>query len=415
VLFQALPETWCMPALMPSLPLAECEVPPEWDPHGQLVEPRLPVLFGRPCSDGRFLRETRDEIEIGLDVFGSAFFMLTRLEELVDPTRDEHGRFPANASIAARAGFLHRPIIDEYVALLARALATLCPRLGRAPRGSRLILSHDVDLPRMHEPDATWPSVMKRSFKEMRAGARHRARTRMTSFAARRLGRRPEDPYDTFDFLLHESERVGAEASFNIMTGCSEPRFDPGYDPGTPFLRGLLRTIDTRGRRVGFHPSYGSSTDLETTKREYETFRTLLDEEGIDPGPLAGRQHFLRFDNPSTWRNWSAIGAEEDGTLGFPDAVGFRCGVCRVYPVFDLLARSPLPLQERPLIAMDTSLLNYMKLSPAEARDRVAGLGRTCRRVGGDLTLLIHNSSLYSSPRRRWYTDVLDSVAKVGS
>ena len=53
--------------------------------------------------------------------------------------------------------------------------------------------------------------------------------------------------------------------------------------------------------------------------------------------------------------------------------------------------------------------------SPAEARDRVAGLGRTCRRVGGDLTLLIHNSSLYSSPRRRWYTDVLDSVAKVGS
>jgi hypothetical protein len=408
VLFQALPEEWLTPAIVPGPPLPSCTVPEAWDPDERLVDRSIPVLFGRTCPNGEYLQRSADGVDIGIDIFGSAFFMLTRLEEVVDPERDEHGRFPASASLAARAGFLHRPIIDEYAALLARGLAAIEPRYEPRRRRGRLVLSHDVDLPRMHAPCATWRSVAGRAWDELRAGAPRRAVGRLASFAARATGWR--DPYDTFDFLLAEGRRVGATATFNIMTGCSDPRFDPDYDPGAPFLRRLLHSVRDRGQRVGFHPSYATSTDLETTRREYETFRDLLEEEGVDPGPVGGRQHFLRFENPVTWRNWSAIGAEEDSTLGYPDAVGFRCGTCRAYPVFDLIARESLPLRERPLVAMDTTLLHYMKLTPTAARDRVADLARTCRRVGGDLTLLIHNSSLYSGARRRWCADVLDAT-----
>ena len=61
-------------------------------------------------------------IEVPLDIFGSAFFMLTRYEEMVITERDTHGRFPARASIAYREGLLERPIVDEYLELLWAAI-----------------------------------------------------------------------------------------------------------------------------------------------------------------------------------------------------------------------------------------------------------------------------------------------------
>ena len=45
-------------------------------------------------------------------MFGSAFFMLTRYEELVVADRDQYGRFPAAASVAGREGFLGVPVVD---------------------------------------------------------------------------------------------------------------------------------------------------------------------------------------------------------------------------------------------------------------------------------------------------------------
>jgi hypothetical protein len=150
------------------------------------------------------------------------------------------------------------------------------------------------------------------------------------------------------------------------------------------------------------------SSDVQGAAR---AIARVLDEEHIDQGPLGGRQHFLRWSNPMTWRNWSELGADHDATLGFAEHIGFRCGTSRPYGVFDLEQRQTLPLREHPLIAMDTTLLDYMNLAPADARDRVADLSRTCRRLGGDFSLLVHNSTLYSGARRRWYGNLLDAAA----
>lgn len=50
-------------------------------------------------------------------------FLISRYEEMVRRgLRDEHGRFPGKESLPYRAGFLHRPIVDEYRMLLHRWL-----------------------------------------------------------------------------------------------------------------------------------------------------------------------------------------------------------------------------------------------------------------------------------------------------
>ena len=96
-----------------------------------------------------------------------------------------------------------------------------------------------------------------------------------------------------------------------------------------------------------------------------------------------GRQHYLQWVNPATWRNWDGAGLDYDCTLGYGDAVGFRTGTCREYPVFDLLRRRPLGLRERPFQVMDVTLFGYLALPPDRALDAVLAIARECRRYRG--------------------------------
>jgi len=87
----------------------------------------LPILYAdsTPSQAG----ESGAAIHLGIDIFGSVFFLLSRYEEVVTRTRDKHGRFPASASVTS--AFLERPLADEYVELLWAAIAHLWPDIRR--------------------------------------------------------------------------------------------------------------------------------------------------------------------------------------------------------------------------------------------------------------------------------------------
>jgi hypothetical protein len=95
--------------------------------------------------------------------------------------------------------------------------------------------------------------------------------------------------------------------------------------------------------------------------------------------------------------------------LGFTDYIGFRCGTCRDFPVFNLKTREPLRLRERPRIAMDTTLLvpQYMALRPEQAIEWVERLSSTCRRFEGTFSLLWHNTNLVQAWQGRLYLKIM--------
>ncbi|NLV20968.1 MAG: hypothetical protein GXY49_03145, partial [Syntrophomonadaceae bacterium] len=114
ILFQTPENQWLTQTSLPKQPL------PIWDTTKTcsdviLVSSNLPIIYGNEVSanglNKDYLVETPDGLYLGLDIFGSAFFMLTRYEELVKPDRDQHDRFSATASLAYQEGFLDRPII----------------------------------------------------------------------------------------------------------------------------------------------------------------------------------------------------------------------------------------------------------------------------------------------------------------
>ena len=110
ILFNTRADRWLTSASMPGEPLARWRVPSCLESEGK-VSAELPVLYGAE-ADGSFYRELAAVTEWDLDIFGSAFLMLSRYEEVVSGARDRHDCFPAEAALAFREGFLQRPLID---------------------------------------------------------------------------------------------------------------------------------------------------------------------------------------------------------------------------------------------------------------------------------------------------------------
>ena len=124
-----------------------------------------------------------------------------------------------------------------------------------------------------------------------------------------------------------------------------------------------------------------------------------------------GRQHYLRWANPETWRNWEAAGLDYDCTLAYAEAVGFRTGTCHDYPVFDLRARRPLQPARDAVPDHGRHLLSAMALTPDAARAAVIDVAAECRRYGGCLGILWHNNTLLRTTARSAGTRI--SVAAV--
>ena len=117
----------------------------------------------------------------------------------------------------------------------------------------------------------------------------------------------------------------------------------------------------------------------------------------------------MRWEAPTTWQAWEDAGLDYDSTLTFADNVGFRCGVCYEFPVFNLRTRRPLNLREQPLVVMEDTLLRkeYMNLPLDDVWERVVRLRERCKTFDGAFTLLWHNHMLVDKKMVRFYKRIV--------
>ncbi len=392
-------DAWLRESSLPRVPVPRLRL--SGTPFRDHPADDVPVLYGVPSWSA-----DADGVTLDIDVLGGSFFLLTRYEELVLADRDEHDRFPASATVAARAGLLRRPIVNEYLELLWLALHHVWPSLERRPLAFEVRPSHDVDWPLTGERDLR--RVLRRTAADaVVARDPGAALRRLAGYAGRSVGRHDWDVNNTFDLLMDASERRGLRSAFYFIAEHPAGAIDGDYSLDDPWIRRLLRRIHARGHEIGLHASYTTYTDPQQTRRERNRLLQVCDEERIGRVRVGGRQHFLRWRNPSTWRNWAEAGLDYDSTLGFVEDVGFRAGVCLEYPVFDLEQRRPLGLRELPLVAMEGAALDRLGLGHELAAETFAELRETCRRYGGTFTLLWHNSRAVHRGERRLYFEAL--------
>ena len=420
ILFQTPDEDWLTSSSLPVQPL------PVWDTSElvpiTLIDRNLPIIFGNqnlgpgpltldpssPQPSAISASSQSSTFHLPIDIFGSAFFMLSRYEEVVKSERDEHNRFPAWASLAFQEGFLERPIIYEYVELLWAVIKRLWPGIERKKRTYQVHLTHDVDSV-LYGPFAGVPALIKQMAGDcLKRKEFDLAWKRMKAVFNSRRGFFDNDPHNTFDFIMSLSEKYGLKSAFYFMTGGCSSR-DAAYDINMPWIKKLIQSIGERGHEVGIHPSYESYLDSEAIYREFQALLGVTQECGIRQNTWGGRQHNLRWSVRQTWRNWAEAGLNYDSTLGYAQHAGFRTGTCVEYPVYDLATRTPLSLRERPLIVMDGTLINsgYMGLDYHESTKIVQNISNMCKLMKGKFTLLWHNGKLVTRRNRDLYNKII--------
>ena len=71
--------------------------------------------------------------------------------------------------------------------------------------------------------------------------------------------------------------------------------------------------------------------------------------------------------------------------------------------------RKPLDIQIEPLIVMDCTLFDYMKLDYDQAYDVAIDLKRKCQKMKGQFNILWHNSYLQDPQQKDFYQSLIQN------
>lgn len=343
----------------------------------ELIKNDIPIIYGT-----NKIEIGEKQILCGIDVFASSFFMLTRWEEYVNKRRDIHNRFSAYDSLAYKNKFLDRPIVNEYLEIIKNIILKLDNKISFKSYKFKYTITHDIDY--IYKWDTLFKFIrhligdiiIRKSLKEF---------FNSLIFYIKIKFKKSKDPYDTFDYLMDMSDKVGLKSHFFFMAK-GLTKYDNNYSSSN--ISDLVEKIKSRGHYIGIHPSYNAynnNKQFQNEKRELE--------KNFNQKILFGREHFLRFEIPTTWQIWEDNNMKWDSTLVYAEKEGFRCGVCYEYNVYNIITRKKLKLKEKPLIVMESSFLYQDKINADEIYKKILNLINKVKKYNGEFILLWHNSS----------------------
>ena len=331
-------------------------------------------------ADGMPLLYSSDDGTIPFDLFSAVFYMLSRYEEYHHFAPDVHGRFQGSGSLAGRNGFLRQPVVEIWARYLAGELVRRFPVLTIRHNEYSSLVTVDVDQPFAYRSRGFLRSVggLVKGLTGTGAKPSERLKT-MTGVK--------EDPYDSFGWIEEQLRNSGSNALFFFPTG------DQGeYDHNPPHrdhdYGEIIRKYDSLFGS-GLHPSYRSAGRAKLLRTEAERYRNITGHY-----PDKARQHWLLLSIPETYQAWEEAGITHDYTMGFSDEPGFRAGIARPFPFYDLSRERRTGITVVPFQVMDGTLRQYMHLSPDSAIGVIEELIGATRKAGGLFVAIWHNTSL---------------------
>ena len=396
---------WLKSKSLPVLPLSTW-IPADDGINANLVLPSIPVLYGSPG-----LVKNGNHIHLNLDIFGSAFFMLSRYEEVITKDRDNHNRFPSWASVAYKAGFLDRPIVNEYLEILWTVIHLIWPDLKRKAYKAKNFITCDVDFPFKPSLFNFKRMIFQAGRQVLKEYALHRALITLLKFIGTKIGFSFKDEFrENISWIMDINEKAGNKVAFYFITHKTSFH-DSNENFDASKVRELFKEIHQRGHEIGLHPGYNSYNNQKNFKKSSEVLRRVLKEENIKQNTFGGRMHFLRWDNSKTPQLCEENGFDYDSTLMYSDNTGFRCGTSYEFTMYDLVNRKAFKLKQRPLIAMDCTVIapRYEGLGYSEkSMARFNQLKERSHTHNGTFTLLWHNNHFSNVNDKIFYKELIN-------
>ncbi|PQJ74989.1 polysaccharide deacetylase family protein [Polaribacter gangjinensis] len=339
---------------------------------------------------------------IPFDIFAASFYLITRYEEYLPHVKDHHGRYIATQSLAFKYRFLEKPVVDIWAFKLLKILQEKFPNYTFKKRTYKFISTIDVDNAFAYKHKnliRTFGGFFK-DLIQLKLGEVWSRLIVLLNFK--------NDPFDTFQKLLRLKKDLKVPTIFFFLIG-NYTSFDTNVSASKKKFRLLIKDIVDYAP-VGLHPSYFSSQDASIIKKEKERL------ENITNMPVVrSRQHYLRFNLPETYQILIDLEIQEDYSMGYASHIGFRASTCTPFYFYDLDFEIQTPLKIFPFALMDTTLNDYMKLTPKQSLGKIKELKDEVKAVNGTFITLFHNESLSDYLRWKGWKRLYESMIKIAT
>lgn len=363
----------------------------------------VPILFGDETTE-----TIGDTLVLHADIIAGTYYLISRYEEMVRrQVRDPHNRFPGKESLPYKAGFIDRPIIEEWGLILRNKLREAGLKVSEPPQEIRKVyLTHDVD-----------QIAHYRNFRGMMGGVLRgikrpkEAKQAIKSF----FGGLIFDPWYTFPYLFkldHELRQKMGENRCEIITfirSYSGKRKEdkPIVNLAHPDYQTLIRYIRRKKVSIGLHISYEAGCNpglIPEEKRKLEKF--------TKKEIRYNRNHFLNNREPEDFEYLISSGITDDFSMGYADMAGFRLGTCKAVQWINPAKKVLTNLILHPLLIMDCTLheKRYMYMNAHDAYQYCTNLIETVSKFNGEVTLLWHNTMVEKNSKlyhRKLYRDTI--------
>lgn len=310
----------------------------------------IPMIYG----EDRFVLDDGTTI-IGLDLFASTFFMLSRWEEYALGREENRLNLEANQFIqtdeeelfCVKNQLTEKAFVHDYEYLLRELFNQLGFPIEQR-RSFGVLLTHDVDkLSRENRHDIVYyflRFIRRRQYKKSYKWIKRNLHIFFFTL----------NQYKLFSKYLEVSNRHHLTDYFMFKT-CQRGDEECTYEISSKASQRIINKLSKTSAEIGFHPSQNTFNNNEQFEKEYTR---LVDACKVQP--KIGRNHRLVHNNNSILQ-WESISSPVISNYGYQRRIGFRCGIVCPFPIFKLFDREPSLVKELPFNIMETSIRRHFK------------------------------------------------------
>jgi hypothetical protein len=150
--------------------------------------------------------------------------------------------------------------------------------------------------------------------------------------------------------LIGFDSQQGIKPIWFFLSGrYSFKRYGNRYSSSSMKVRKLISAIERFDHAIGLHTSFYGAFNIRRTLKEKEQLERILGK-----SITINRNHYLRFDIRKSIAVYENCGLKVDSSIGYADANGFRCGLCRPFYPWNYEKERISRVLEIPLLFMDS-------------------------------------------------------------
>jgi len=336
------------------------------------------------------------------DIFAASFYLITRYEEYLPHVKDTHGRFTAEQSLAFKYKFLEKPVIDIWSYKFLSLLKERFPDYTYKTRKYNYISTIDIDNAYAYKHKSFirgFGGFFMDIFRFKLRDVWNRTAVNLNL---------KKDPFNTFNELLSFNKEFNIKTIFFFSIG-DYTTFDTNVSASKNKYKLLIKNVQDYAL-VGLHPSYFTMNNASMLKKEKGRLENIT-----NTTIKKSRQHYLRFNLPETYQQLIDLEIDEEYSMGYASNVGFRASTCTPFYFYDLDFEIQTPLKVFPFALMDTTLNDYLKLTPKQSLGKIRDLRNEIKAVNGTFITLFHNESLSNYLRWKGWKRLYESMLKIAT